>query len=278
MNVPAAKSPLLTPSAAAWRAMTPAAKQSFLNDALAALQQQADLAPEGRPHSTAKMAAAATLGDFFDRIGKQVYLACELPVHYPEQPGFAPDLLAVLDVPDPGNADTRMAWVVEDEGRGIDFVLEITHRGNRRKDLFDNVMEYASLQIPEYFVYDRLQQRLFGYRLPNPDATRYTPIPSRLGKLKSTMLGLDLGIVGGRLRFYYGEAELPEARELVTRLNELMDEAEDRLAAAEAGRAEAEKRAEDEATARVAAEAARAEAEARVAELQALLAAARGNR
>lgn len=111
MNV--AKSPLLTPSAAAWRAMTPAARQAFLSDALAALQRQADLAPEGRPHST-------------------------------------------LDV--------------------------------------------------------------------------------------------------------------------------LMGEAEDRLAAAEAGRAEAEKRAEDQATARVAAETARAEAEARVAELQALLAAARGNR
>jgi hypothetical protein len=263
--------------------MSPAAKEAFLSDALAALQQQADLAPEGRPHSVAKMGAATTLGDFFDRIGKQVYLACELPVHYPEQPAFAPDLLAVLDVADPGNTDTRMAWVVEDEGRGIDFVLEITHSGNRRKDLFDNVIEYASLQIPEYFVYDRLRQRLFGYRLPNPDATRYTPIAQRLGKLKSVVLGLDLGIVGGRLRFFYGEAEVPEARELVTRLNALMDETEDKLAAVEAARAEAEKRAEAEATARAAAEkraeaeaAARVEAEARVAELEALLAEARG--
>lgn len=263
MGISAVQSALLTPSAAEWRAMTPAAKEAFLADALAALQREAELAPEGRPHSVAKMGAASTLGGFFSRIGKQVYLACELPVHYLGHPAFSPDLIAVLDVADPGIADTRMAWVVEDEGRGIDLALEIIHRGNRRKDLFDNVIDYASLQIPEYFVYDRLRQRVFGYRLPNPDATRYEPIPFRSGKLRSAVLGLDLGVAEGRLRFFYGEAEIPESRELIARLNALVDETEEKLEAAEVARAEAEKRAEIEATAREEAEKARTEAEKR---------------
>jgi Uma2 family endonuclease len=72
-------------------------------------------------------------------------------------------VLAVLDVPQPED-DERMAWVVADEGKGLDLVLEVLHHADRNKDLVENVERYARLGIPEYFVYDRARQRIHGHR------------------------------------------------------------------------------------------------------------------
>src|SRR5262249_53210615 len=66
---------------------------------------------------------------------------------------------------DYGHEDERMAWVVADEGKGPDLLLEVLHQGNRDKDLVNNVRDYARLGVREYFVYDRLRVRLYGYRL-----------------------------------------------------------------------------------------------------------------
>lgn len=282
----------ITPSVERWRAMSQVERDAFLEEALAALQREAELMAEGSPHSRAKFGARAMLGEFFERIGRHVYLGSELPVHYPGARSFAPDLIAVLDVEDPGDDDWRMAWVVADEGKGVDLALEINHMGDRQKDLVDNVRFYASLQIPEYFVYDRLKQRVIGHRLPHPDATRYEEIRPRAGRLRSRVLDLDLGVVEGRLRFFYGEAQVPDTRELLARLNAISDDLEQRAEAELVARAHAERRAEAEAAARAEAErrleaetaarleaerraeaeaAARAELEARLAELTARL-------
>ena len=147
-----------------------------------------------------------------------------------------------------------------------------------RSDLVANVERYARLGIPEYFVYDRLKQRIYGYRLPRPDATRYESIPSRSSRLWSGVLELELGISDGRLRFFYGEAQVPESRELMARLDALLDQRERQIEDESRARREAELRAETERAARVRAEAqvaeerSRAELEARVAELTAKLA------
>src|SRR5206468_6940193 len=61
-----------------------------------------------------------------------------------------------------------------DEGKGLDFVLEVLHRGDRKKDLVENVERYARLRIPEYFIYDRARQQINGYRLAG--AKRYQRI------------------------------------------------------------------------------------------------------
>ena len=45
----------------------------------------------------------------------------ELPTLYPGEAPFSPDLMAVLDVEDPGDADTRTAWVVAEERHGLDL-------------------------------------------------------------------------------------------------------------------------------------------------------------
>ena len=78
----------------------------------------------------------------------------------------------VLDVVEPED-DQRLAWVVADEGKGIDLALEVLHRGDRKKDLVRNVERYAALGIAEYFVYDRAEQRIHAFRLPPTGARRY---------------------------------------------------------------------------------------------------------
>lgn len=187
---------------------------------------------------------------------------------------FAPDVIAVLDVDDLGDEDPRNAWVVADEGKGLDWVLEVMNLGDRRKDLVENVLDYAALGIFEYFVYDRLRGRLVGHRLPGPNATRYNLIPSRGGVLQSRVLGLDLTVMGSKLRFLSGGALVPEMQELLERANNIADHLENRAEEADQAREAAEQRALEANKAREAAErraeveaVARATLEARVAEL-----------
>lgn len=193
--------------------------------------------PEGDAHFNPKVRAREALGEWFRRKGRDVYLASELPVYYPEEPMFAPDLLAVLDV----STRERQRWVVSDESRGLDFVLEIHVSGDARKDLEVNVERLARLGVPEYFVYEPIRRRLIGYRLPEPGARGYEPILPQGGRWSSAILDLDLAIDEGRLRFYAGTAPLPDARELIGRLSDMVDDAV-RRAEDEAQRAATETR------------------------------------
>ena len=217
--------------------------------------------PEGDAHFHPKRTAREALDAWFRRKGRSIYLASELPVYYPDEPMFAPDLIAVLDV----ETHDRARWMVSEEGRGLDFVLEIHVSGDARKDLEVNVERLARLGVPEYFVFEPLRRRLTGYRLPAPDAVSYEPILPQGGRWISSVLDLDLAVDEGRLRFYAGTAPLPDASELIGRLSSLADQAVAR-AETEAQRAETEaQRAETEAQ-RAETEARRAETEARRAE------------
>ncbi|WP_414654200.1 Uma2 family endonuclease [Hyalangium sp.] len=206
--------------------------------------------PEGDRHFRAKVRALDALRGYFTRQRRRVYLAAELPVYYPAERRFAPDLLAVLDV----ETHERDRWVVSAEGKGLNFVLEVHVGGDRKKDAEQNVERYARLGIPEYFIYDRGRQRLLGWRLPAPDAKVYAPILPQHGRYASEHLGLELQVEDGRLRFWAGHAPLLESEEFITRLEELMaglqqraDE-EARRAQEEAQRAQEEaRRAQEEA-------------------------------
>ncbi len=46
----------------------------------------------------------------------------------------------------------------------------------------------------------------------------------RAGRWASTVLGLDLAVDGGRIRFFYGNAPLLEAAELADKLGKMLDE------------------------------------------------------
>jgi hypothetical protein len=166
-----------------------------------------------------------TLGLHFGSIGRVIYLAEEMAVLNPGEDVFVPDILAVTDVPQPDD-DPRMAWVVVEEGKGLDLVIEVLHHGDRKKDLEENVERYAGLGIPEYFVYDRLHQRVRGFRLPASGAGRYQPIIPQFGRYSSQVLGLDLAVEHGRLFFFYGMAELFGSADLIGRLKGMVEDLE----------------------------------------------------
>ncbi len=230
--------------------MPPAERERFLVQINDALSDPHRTMSEGRPHKKAKSRAVDMLGLHFKAMGRVIYLAEEMAAVYPGAEPFTPDVLAVLDV-EPTEDDERLAWVVADEGRGLDFVLEVLHRGDRKKDLVDNVDRYARLGIPEYFVYDRAKQQIHGHRLASavttgeaagpPGARRYQRIVPQSGRYHSAVLGLDLVLQGGSLRFYQGMAELIGSNDLIDRLTDMVEslglkaeEAESKIEEAEA--------------------------------------------
>ena len=238
------RAPLPTvPTVEAWRAMTPEQQLRFQLQVLDALSDPVAAMSEGRPHKKAKSRALDALNLHFRTTGRAVYLAEEMAVLYPGEKPFTPDLLAVLDVVEPED-DPRMSWVVADEGKGLDLVIEVLHKGDRDKDLVDNVERYAHLGIPEYFVYDRDRQQIHGFRLAAPGAGRYQRLVPQLGHYRSSVLGLDLAIIGDTLRFLAGEAELPGSGELIRRLQGMMEslgaKAEEAQTQAETARTQAD--------------------------------------
>lgn len=221
------------PSEAVWAELTDAERRRWVDALPSEIPSAAP--PEGDRHRKAKDGPLGALDAFFRRIGRRVYLSSNLPVYYPAERMFAPDLIAVLDV-DPGERDK---WVTSFEGKGLDFVLEVLYRGDDRKDLEDNVERYARLGIPEYFIYDRKANRLLGYAL-QPGGGSYVPVIPQAGRWPSFVLGLELALESERLRLFYGTAPVPELHELALRGEAVLAQAMERVA-------EAEQRAEREA-------------------------------
>jgi hypothetical protein len=246
-----------------WRQLSPAERARII----AELPSEVNLGPpEGDAHRVPKQRALEALEAFFKRAGRNIYFSSELPVYYPGERMFAPDLIAVLDV----EPHERASWVVAQEGRGLDFALEVTLSGSRRKDLEENVARFATLGIPEYFVFDRPKRRILGYRLSQAGST-YDPILPQQGRWGSNVLGLELGIEESRFRFYVGSAVVPEASELVARANQLSDRLQDKIAELEGLLQQAGERAELEQRQRELEQRQRELAERRVRELEAEL-------
>src|SRR5690349_18040884 len=155
--------------------------------------------PEGDHHRKPKERARDALDEFFRKIGRRVYVSSELVTYYPGEPRFCPDILAVLDV----EPHERSSWIVSNEGKGLDLVVEVHVAGSPAKDFETNVVRYAHLGIPEYFVFDRPAARIIGHRLRRGAAV-YERILPQAGKFFSDVLGLELTVDRGMLRFYRG--------------------------------------------------------------------------
>ena len=88
-----------------------------------------------------------------------------------------PDLLVAFGV-DPAAYYRSNAYVISEQGKPPDFVLEIVSPGSRRTDRVDKRRDYAALGIAEYWRFDeaarRRDLRLAGDRLVDG---RYEPIP-----------------------------------------------------------------------------------------------------
>ncbi|MFO0646696.1 MAG: Uma2 family endonuclease [Polyangiales bacterium] len=233
---------IVVPDEATWAAMTPDERDAAVERIREVFAEYVVAMSEGVRHFRRKAGIGADLDAYFRRAGRQVFVACEMAVLYPGEATIVPDVSVVLDC-DPDIEPE--SWGVADQKRGIDLVIEVRNLGKKHKDLVENVTDYARLHIPEYFSYDCRRGVLRGWRLPSPGATTYQPIVPQGGYLRSQALGLELLVVNRRLRFFVNGSIVPDAAELVARLQSIADERLGALDEAEAKRAEAEQQRAD---------------------------------
>ena len=118
-----------------------------------------------------------------------------------------PDLLIAFGV-DPAAFYRRNAYVISEQGKPPDFVLEVASGSTGREDTVVKREAYAALGIPEYWRFDETGEfhgaRIAGDRLVNGE---YVPITiERLSEDtlqgRSDVLGLDLRWHAGRLEWH----------------------------------------------------------------------------
>ena len=139
---------------------------------------------------------------------EDVYVVGNLLVYYqkapPGQPisaaeSVSPDLMVVLGAP----KQVRSSYVLWQEPKAPDFVLEIASASTYRSDRGEKRVTYAGMGVSEYWQYDPvgsyLDPPLLGFRLVEG---RYVPIPALalvggLLALRSEVLGLELHLRPG---------------------------------------------------------------------------------
>ncbi|MEH1915714.1 Uma2 family endonuclease [Nostoc sp.] len=137
-----------------------------------------------------------------------VYVAGNLFIYYEKgypESVVAPDVFVVFGVE---NRDRCSYKTWEENNQTPDFVLEITSKSTRSKDQGAKKGIYAFLGVREYFQYDPtgdyLNPQLQGLQLVDgnyfPVATNI--LPGGTLSLSSEVLGLELRLEAGKLRFY----------------------------------------------------------------------------
>ena len=115
----------------------------------------------------------------------------------------APDVFVVFGVP----KRRRRTYLLWEEGKGPDFVLEVTSRSTRHQDQGFKRDLYARLRVGEYWLFDPtgdwLDPRLRGHRLSGGEFVELAPTGIEGGErvLRSAVLGLDVFVDGGEIRF-----------------------------------------------------------------------------
>ncbi|WP_445627953.1 Uma2 family endonuclease [Nostoc sp. DSM 114167] len=137
-----------------------------------------------------------------------VYVAGNLFIYYEKgypESVVAPDVFVVFGVE---NRDRRSYKTWEENNQTPAFVLEITSKTTRSKDQGTKKGIYAFLGVREYFQYDPtgdyLNPQLQGLQLVDGN---YFPVaantlPDGTVSLRSEVLGLELRLEAGKLRFY----------------------------------------------------------------------------
>ena len=150
------------------------------------------------------------------------YAASALDVHFRDRPDVAvegnrllyyvegdvrsrvaPDVFVVFGVP----KRRRRTYLLWEEGKAPDFVLEVTSRSTRRQDAGFKRDLYALLGAREYWLFDPtgdwLDPRLQGHELFEGRYDRLLPSGIEGGErvFHSTVLGLDVYVDRGEIRF-----------------------------------------------------------------------------
>ena len=213
---------------------------------------------EGDPQRASLTYAVDGLRRHF-RDRDDVYVSGNLLIYYEEgnpRVSVAPDVFVVKGIPN-HDRDTYLLW---EEGKGPDFVLEITSRTTRRVDQGKKRTLYRTLEVREYWQYDPtgdyLRPPLQGLQLVAGDYLSMPVVELADGALtmRSGVLDLELRVTDGQLRFHDPEtgrripsfAEAEEARERAEQERERAwrerHTAESRLAREAAARRTAEAR------------------------------------
>jgi Uma2 family endonuclease len=134
---------------------------------------------------------------------RRFYVSGNLLVFY--EPGnrlrhVAPDVFVVRGVPN----HNREHYLIWEERKGPEFILELTSRSTKEEDVDDKFWLYRDvLKVSEYFLFDPHQEYLDpplqGYRLRQGKFVRIRPVN---GRLPSKVLGLHLEQRGSKLRLY----------------------------------------------------------------------------
>ncbi len=168
--------------------------------------------------------------------GQRVYVSGNILLFY--RPGnrrrhVSPDVLVTKRL----QQRQRENYLLWEEGRPPNIVIEITSKSTREEDLQDKFEIYRDeVQVAEYFLFDPradyLRPALQGYRL---QGGRYERIKRVAGRLASAELGLHLEHDGNQLRFWD-----PAARRWLPTPEEARKAAEAERQQAEAERRQAE--------------------------------------
>jgi Uma2 family endonuclease len=144
--------------------------------------------------------------DLYFQERADVYVSGNLFIYYEEgnpEAVVAPDVFVVFGAP----KRDRSTYLLWNEPKAPDFVLEITSRSTRSKDQGVKRGIYAFLGVQEYVQYDPTQEYLTpplkGFQLmgDNYEVMPMTALPDGTMVLHSTVLGLDLRLENGALRF-----------------------------------------------------------------------------
>lgn len=155
-----------------------------------------------------------------------------------------PDVFVALDV---DGRKTRKSWVVWEEGKSPDVVIELLSESTERVDRGEKMRIYERvMRVPVYVLFDPVSGALevysldsqFGYRRVDPDDQGHFPVP---------ILGLGLGVVHGThrmdeadwLRWFTSDGHVVRTSdEIIAAQDRARAEAEQGRAEAEQGRAE----------------------------------------
>ena len=183
--------------------------------------------------------------------GQKVYVSGSLLVFYERgnpKKFVVPDVFVVKGI-QPGDRRIYKLW---SEGKPPNTIFELTSRKTKKKDMVVKPDLYAQLGVPEYFLFDPIEEYLDpplqGHRLVGG---RYERISADAdGALVSEELGLRLRAENGHVMLY----RLDTGERLLTDAETWQAAEEARQAEAQARQAEAQAR-QAEAQARQAAEA-----------------------
>ena len=169
-----------------------------------------------------------------------------------------PDLLVAFDV-DPELYYWSNGYVISEQGKPPDFVLEVASASTARRDLGVKRDDYAAFGIPEYWRFDETGE-YYGERLAGEHLVDGVYEPIEIAELANDILQGHSDVLGLNIRWHEGQLEWfdPETGRHISTFDGERARADNERARADDERARADNeraRADDERAARVEAEA-----------------------